>query len=198
MHRIISIFSISMLYTQIVLIAFKGSFRLFSSAFFMLYHNFWFTQFSSFWRNEWKWSRTWLKISLNWLIWLENEWHLCLVAYIFTKLLQNVCLINKHVLMYWQARFNCKTLDFLMSFSEFSYIIDIHSCLNYCIISKLSHTVCRIDTYISCVDMPDVTAGYGRFFEFIAFFENFHILQHIWNVISSSNFHKLWNYVPSY
>ena len=40
-------------------------------------------------------------------IW-KNERHLCLVIYTFTKLLQNGCLINIHILMYWYARCNCK------------------------------------------------------------------------------------------
>ena len=36
----------------------------------------------------------------------KNERHLCLVAYIFTKLSQNVCLINTNILMYWHFRCN--------------------------------------------------------------------------------------------
>ena len=43
-----------------------------------------------------------------WKIHHKNEWHLCLVAYIFTKLSQNVYLINTHILIYRQVRYDCK------------------------------------------------------------------------------------------
>ena len=39
--------------------------------------------------------------------------------------------------------------------------------------------------------MSNVTAGYGRLSDSIAFFGNIHILQHVRNVIASSNFYKL-------
>ena len=41
------------------------------------------------------------------------------------------------------------------------------------------------------VNMPDVTASYGSFSDLI-FFGNFYILQHVCNVITSSNFYKLY------
>ena len=43
-----------------------------------------------------------------WKVYHENGRHLRLVAHIFTKLSQNVCLINTHILIYWHARCDCK------------------------------------------------------------------------------------------
>ena len=34
----------------------------------------------------------------------KNKRHSCIILNIITKILQNVCLINTHVLMYWQVR----------------------------------------------------------------------------------------------
>ena len=43
------------------------------------------------------------------------------------------------------------------------------------------------------VIMSNVTAGYGRLSDSIAFFfGNFHILEHVWNVTASSNCYKLY------
>ena len=58
-----------------------------------------------------------------WKIHHRNEWHLHLVAPIFTKLSQSVCLINIHIFIYWHAR--CDV------FWAFSYIIIDHLCLNF-------------------------------------------------------------------
>ena len=41
-------------------------------------------------------------------------------------------------------------------------------------------------------NIPNVTAGYGRFSDSMALFENFHILLHVRHVITSSNFYKLY------
>ena len=38
--------------------------------------------------------------------------------------------------------------------------------------------------------MPNVTAVYGRFPDSIALFENFHVLQHVWNVLKSGSFSR--------
>ena len=38
------------------------------------------------------------------------------------------------------------------------------------------------------VIMPNVTTGYGRFYNLDAFLGNFHILLHVWNAITWSNF----------
>ena len=43
-----------------------------------------------------------------WKLYHKNEQHLRLEAHIFIKLLQNLYLINKHILKYWHARCNCK------------------------------------------------------------------------------------------
>ena len=39
--------------------------------------------------------------------------------------------------------------------------------------------------------MSNVTASYGMPLDFIAFFGDFYVLLHVWNVITSSNFYKL-------
>ena len=41
------------------------------------------------------------------------------------------------------------------------------------------------------VNMPNVTAGYGRFSDLIAAFGHIHILLQTWNVITLSNIYKL-------
>ena len=80
----------------------------------------------------------------------KNERHFCLVAHIFTKLSQNVSLINVYILIYWHVRCDWKlrnTLWFYCIFGYFRYIIEDHSCLNCCISTKLSQIVSLI---ISC------------------------------------------------
>ena len=47
-------------------------------------------------------------LSYIWKIHHKNERFLRLVAHIFTKISQNVCLVNTHIFMYWHARCNCK------------------------------------------------------------------------------------------
>ena len=69
----------------------------------------------------------------------------------FTKLSQNVCLINTHILIYWHARCICKfwkALWFYCVFRVFSYIIGEYSCQKYYIFTKLSQIVCLINMYI--------------------------------------------------
>ena len=65
---------------------------------------------------------------------IKNERHLSLVTHSFTKLSQNVCLIDTHILMYRHARCDCKlwnTLWFYCDFWVFSYITDEHSYLKW-------------------------------------------------------------------
>ena len=59
---------------------------------------------------------------------------------------------------------------FIAFFCVFSYMIDEYSCLKYCIFTKPN------------VNMPNLTAGYERFFDSIAF---------LLYVNASSNFYKL-------
>ena len=102
-----------------------------------------------------------------------------------------MCLINTHILIYRYVRCDCKLRNafrFYFVLCVFTYIIDVWS-----IVSKPNfHRLCIWLMYTFwCVNMPSVTAGYRRFSYSIAFFPgNFHILQHVWNVITSSNFHK--------
>ena len=66
-------------------------------------------------------------------------------GHIFTKLSQNVCLINIQFLIYQHDRCDCKLWNvpwfYCVFFWVFSYIIDDHSCLNYWIFTKLSQIV---------------------------------------------------------
>ena len=69
-----------------------------------------------------------------WTKFQKNERHLSLVTHSFTKLPQNMCLINTQILVYWHARCNCKlrkALWFYWVFWVFSYIIYEYSCLNF-------------------------------------------------------------------
>ena len=81
----------------------------------------------------------------------KNERHLCLITHFFTKLSQIVFLITMHILMYRYAIYNCKLWKafwFYCVFRRFSYIIDGHSCLKYCISTKLSQIVCLTNVHI--------------------------------------------------
>ena len=71
-----------------------------------------------------------------------------------TKLSQNVCLIKMHIFIYWYVRCCCelwKPFWFYCVFWLFSYIIDEYSCLEYCILTKLTEIVCLINVYIFLV-----------------------------------------------
>ena len=74
----------------------------------------------------------------------KNERHFCLISCIFTKLSQNVCLINTHILIHRYVRCDCKlwsALWFYCVFWVFSHIIDCYSCRNRFIFTKLLQTV---------------------------------------------------------
>ena len=83
----------------------------------------------------------------------KNERHLRLVTHIFTKLSQNMCLINTHIFMYQHTRRDYKLWKALWFHWVFSYIFDDHSCLNCCISTKLSLIVCLINCDISKCQM---------------------------------------------
>ena len=126
--------------------------------------------------------------------------HLGLVAHIFTKLSHNVCLINIHIyiFMYWHVRHKSQlcygtSLEFVMFFfKEFSYIIDKHLCLKHCIFVKLSQILCLFNVHILVCQNTKCECSLCMVLWFdCVFFGNFHILLHIWNVITSSNFYKL-------
>ena len=82
----------------------------------------------------------------------KNERDLRLVTYSFTKLSQIMCLINIQILIYQNARCNCKLWKvswFYSVFWIFSYIMDHQICLNYPLNStKLTQTVFLIDVHI--------------------------------------------------
>ena len=62
----------------------------------------------------------------EWKKYHKNEQYLCLVTHIFTKLLQNVCLINTHILIYRHARCNCKLWNYsITNFNKLKVIFII-------------------------------------------------------------------------
>ena len=90
-------------------------------------------------------------LSYVWRKYHKNERYLCLLGHIFTKLSHNVCLIYRHILIYWYGRCDCKLWKvywFYCVFWIFSYIIDNHSCLYCCISTKLPQIMCLIDVHI--------------------------------------------------
>ena len=76
-----------------------------------------------------------------------NERHLRLVAPIFSKHSQNVCLINT----FWCFDMLDVTASYgtilLLFFLVFSYLFNNHLCGNYCICTKLSQIICLINTH---------------------------------------------------
>ena len=114
-------------------------------------------------------------LSYVWKIYHKNRWHLCLVAHIFTKLSQNLYLINTHILIYQHDRCDCKlwSVPFSLDFWLFSYIIDDHSCLKVVSPPNL-HGLCVWSMYTFWyINMPDVTTSYERISGLIRFFEHF-------------------------
>ena len=58
----------------------------------------------------------------------KNWRYLCLLKHIFTKLSQNVCLIDIHISMHWFAKCNCKLWklhQFYWLYRVFSYIFHV-------------------------------------------------------------------------
>ena len=78
----------------------------------------------------------------------------------------------------------------LLRFYVFSYIIDDHSRLNFCMSTKLSQIVCLINVHILVCKHATCDCSLWKVLWFNAFFGNYHILLHVWNAITSSNFYK--------
>ena len=79
---------------------------------------------------------------------------------------------NTHILIYWYAKCDCKLWNII-----------------------LSEVLCFHPDYVSintfwCANMPDVTEDYGRFSDWIAAFDNFHIILCSWNIITLSKFYE--------
>ena len=70
----------------------------------------------------------------------------------------------------------------------FSYITDKYSCLNCCISTKLSQIVCLVNVHILACQRAKCHCRLRKFlFRFLRT-----LALHIWNVITSSNFYKLY------
>ena len=134
-------------------------------------------------------------LTYDWNFFHKNEQNLYFVTHNFTKLSQNICLIKTHILIYLFAKCNCnlwKAFWFYCVFLGFSYIIDKHSCLKYCIFTKLSRIVFLINVQILVYWHAKCDCRLRKVLLFdCVLFKNFHIILHIWNVIASSNFYKL-------
>ena len=91
-----------------------------------------------------------------------NEQHLHLITHIFTKLLQNVCLIKTHILIYRYVKSDYNLWNVLRFYCVF---------FGYCYILLI--IVCLISTYICYINIPDVTASYGMPLDFTVFFKEF-------------------------
>ena len=113
-----------------------------------------------------------------WKKYLKNERYLCLVTHSFTKHSQNVCLINTHILVNRYPRCDCKLWNASWSyrvFWVFSYIGDEHSCLKYCIFTKLSQIVYPINVHILVCQHARCDCRLWKILWFYAFLENFHV-----------------------
>ena len=72
-------------------------------------------------------------------------------------------------------------IDFFFAFFKDIFIciiIDNHSCLNFCIFTKLSQIMCLINKHIWYINMPDATASYGRSFDYIVFIDEYSCLKY--------------------
>ena len=106
-----------------------------------------------------------------------NEWHLYLVTHIFTKLSQNVSLINTHFLMYWYARCNRKLWRVPQFYCVFLVFYD-NSCLNCFIFTKHSLIVYLNNVHILVCYHSKYVCRLCKVLWFNdAFFGNFHILR---------------------
>ena len=104
--------------------------------------------------------------------WEKNhniEQHLRLVIHIFTKHSQNMYLINIQTLMYRHVRCDCNlwnALWFYFVFGSFhSKLTSIH--VWSIVFSPNFH---RLYVWFEYINMPNVAAVYGRFFDLIRFF----------------------------
>ena len=90
------------------------------------------------------------------------------IAYFFIKHYQIVCLIYIDILNFWHAICNWKLWNALWLYCLFKK--NFHTYLTAVSLSNL-HRLCVVLVHTFWyVDMPDVTAGYWRFADLIAFF----------------------------
>ena len=75
----------------------------------------------------------------------KNKWHLCLENNIFTKLSQNMCLINIHIFIYQRTKRDCKLWNV---------------CLKFSISTKLSQIVVVIN--LINIKLPDMIVNHER------------------------------------
>ena len=79
----------------------------------------------------------------------------------------------------------------LIHFLEFSVVIVEHSCLKYCIFTKLFQIVCLIIVHNFTCENAKYDCMLWKILCFnLPFWEFSYILLHIWNIITSSNFSK--------
>ena len=96
----------------------------------------------------------------------KNQRHLCLATHIFTKLSQNVYLINTHILEYRHDRLDCKLWNAHWFYCLFC--IFIHKWRLF-----VSEVLCIWVMYLFWyINMSDGTASYGTFLDYLVFFVN--------------------------
>ena len=132
-----------------------------------------------------------------WKNYHKNEQHSRLVTYIFTKLSQNMRLINTHILIYQHVMCHCKLWNaswFYCVFFGVLLIIDVFSCLNHYICTKLSQNLCLINIHILIYWHARYDCRLWNVYSFYCIFWEFYTQLttiHVWIVVSPPNFHKL-------
>ena len=115
------------------------------------------------------------------------------MAFVFGKLSQNMCLFNIYILIYRYVRCDCKLWNAPWCYCVFSYVhILLTTIHDWIIVSspKFHRLYVWLIYTFWYINLPNVTAGYGRFSDLISFFGNFNILLQIWNAITSPNLYK--------
>ena len=81
----------------------------------------------------------------------------------------------------------------LSRFWVFSYIIDDHSCLNYCIFTKLLQIVYLINVHILLCQLAKYNCRLWKVLWFkLRSWKFSYIILHVWHVITSPSFYKLY------
>ena len=94
-----------------------------------------------------------------------------MVAHIFTKLSQNVFLVNKNILTYWHARCDGKLWNTIWFYCVYwVFLTTIHIWNIISLYKTFTYYVSNQDWYVK---MSDVTTSYGISPKFSTFFANF-------------------------
>ena len=114
----------------------------------------------------------------------KSERQLRLVAYIFTKLAQNVCLINIHIFIYQHARCHCRLWNALWFYCVFGHFYTLLLTINIWFIWLINTHM--IYQHARCEVMKCIMV-FSRFCEFCTQLMTIHV----WSVLSPPNIHGL-------